>query len=248
MTGRDDIFDQCLKLMSCNSYDGLFDQLTSFADSLGANQYLYSAVPTCHELEAKAMPVCETNFESSWMEYYEDQNYALHDPMFLHCFSGNEAPMAFRQDIPPGPPTKTLLKIMAEANDAGVRSGITLPMHNWHGSVGILTLTYDGPARQFDDFYRSRIDAMALFGYAFNESVQRQFSKRFISPYVPSLSNKECEVLNWLARGFSYDLIADKQNVGVSTIRKQVSMVISKLGARNSTHACTLALRWGLIE
>lgn len=65
---------------------------------------------------------------------------------------------------------------------------------------------------------------------------------------MPNLTPKEIEVLNWLAHGYTYEQIAKKMNIGVSTIKKHTSSSIQKMNAQNSTHACSLAVKWGLIR
>lgn len=245
---REDLFDECHKLERHATTEDFHLQLASFADQLGFFQYLYSAVPTCHSPNSDVLPICHTNYDTGWMDYYNDRGYVCHDPLFLHCLSGSSSPAFFKPGIPLELETKKSGRVRAEAAEVGIEAGFTLPMHNFIGSIGILTLTFKGPARQFESFCLSRLEEIRMFGYAFNEAIQRRFSPNYLSPFVPRITAKEKEVLNWLARGLNYEQIAEKQMVGISTIRKQISNVINKLGAKNSVHACTLALRWNLIS
>ncbi len=61
------------------------------------------------------------------------------------------------------------------------------------------------------------------------------------------LTKKEIEVLDLIASGNTYDQIAKKMQVGISTVRKHVSSSIKKLDAKNSTHACALAVKHKII-
>ena len=62
-----------------------------------------------------------------------------------------------------------------------------------------------------------------------------------------SLTRKEIEVLDLIASGNTYDQIARQMQVGISTVRKHVSSSIKKLDAKNSTHACALAVKYRII-
>lgn len=61
------------------------------------------------------------------------------------------------------------------------------------------------------------------------------------------LTDRELEILNLLAEGFSNPEIARRLHVSRNTIKFHVSSIIGKLGASSRTEAVTLGLRRGLI-
>ncbi len=61
-----------------------------------------------------------------------------------------------------------------------------------------------------------------------------------------SLSARELEVLQLLAQGLTNQQIAVKLLVSVSTVKKHVRQILSKLGVPDRTQAAVLALRLGL--
>ena len=138
-------------------------------------------------------------------------------------------------------------KVFQDANDAGINHGFTLPMHHTLGALGIMSLTFEGSEPEYERFYHSRAEAAQIFAYSFNEAIINKHASHFGKPHTPKLTPKEIEVIKWLAAGSTYDQTADKMTVGVSTIRKHTTNAIHKLKAKNGTHACALALRWGLI-
>ncbi len=61
------------------------------------------------------------------------------------------------------------------------------------------------------------------------------------------LTEREIEVLNLVAEGFSNPEIAKQLNISRNTIKFHVSSIIGKLGASSRTEAVTLGLKRGLI-
>jgi DNA-binding NarL/FixJ family response regulator len=62
------------------------------------------------------------------------------------------------------------------------------------------------------------------------------------------LSTRETEVLRLVAAGGSNKVIAGKLGLSEETIKGYLKTILAKLGARDRTHAVTLALRRGIIE
>lgn len=64
----------------------------------------------------------------------------------------------------------------------------------------------------------------------------------------PRLTPREREVLDHLTRGLSHDQIAERLAVSPTTVRAHVRNAVSRLEARNRTHAVATALRSGLLR
>ena len=63
-----------------------------------------------------------------------------------------------------------------------------------------------------------------------------------------ALTPREIEVLSLIASGNSNKLVADKLYVTEETIKGHVRSILSKLGAKDRTHAVTLGLKRGIIQ
>jgi NarL family two-component system response regulator LiaR len=66
--------------------------------------------------------------------------------------------------------------------------------------------------------------------------------------YAVSLTVREQETLNLVARGMTNPEIADKLVISVSTVNFHVHNVLDKLGAKTRTEAVVIAAREGLID
>jgi DNA-binding NarL/FixJ family response regulator len=62
------------------------------------------------------------------------------------------------------------------------------------------------------------------------------------------LSPREVEVLAKVAKGTSNKIIAAGFSVSEATVKSNITSILSKLGARDRTHAVTIAIRRGFID
>jgi DNA-binding NarL/FixJ family response regulator len=67
-------------------------------------------------------------------------------------------------------------------------------------------------------------------------------------PRAGSLSERECEVLEQIARGHSIEDIAGELYLSPHTVRTHIKNILRKLGARTRAHAVALAISGGLID
>jgi DNA-binding CsgD family transcriptional regulator len=65
---------------------------------------------------------------------------------------------------------------------------------------------------------------------------------------TPGLTSRELEILPLLARGYTNREIASVMRVTPGTARNTVARLLSKLGARDRTHAVVIALSMGLLR
>jgi DNA-binding NarL/FixJ family response regulator len=63
-----------------------------------------------------------------------------------------------------------------------------------------------------------------------------------------SLSPRELEVLELIAAGHSNKAIGSRLSINEETVKGHVKNILAKLGARDRTHAATLAFRRGIIQ
>jgi DNA-binding NarL/FixJ family response regulator len=64
----------------------------------------------------------------------------------------------------------------------------------------------------------------------------------------PTLTAREIEVLQLVSNGNSNKLIAKTLTISEETVKSHVRNLIAKLGARDRTHAMTLAVRRGILQ
>jgi DNA-binding NarL/FixJ family response regulator len=144
------------------------------------------------------------------------------------------------------------------------RSGIetTREIRDEFPNARIIALTsYDGD----QDIYRA-LEA-GVRGYLLKEMVHTEVirairmvhaGKRYIPQEVSeqlvgffpevALTPREVEVLTLVARGLGNREIGDLLGTAAGTVKAHVQSILSKLGAKDRTHAVTLGLRRGIIH
>jgi DNA-binding NarL/FixJ family response regulator len=141
-------------------------------------------------------------------------------------------------------------------------SEVTLAIRQELPDARIIALTsYDGD----QDIYRA-LEA-GVRGYLLKEMVHTEVvkairvvhaGKRFLPAEVAqqlagffpdvALTPREVEVLSLVARGLGNKEVGDVLGTAPGTAKAHVQSILSKLGAKDRTHAVTIALRRGIIH
>jgi DNA-binding NarL/FixJ family response regulator len=169
--------------------------------------------------------------------------------------SGAEALQLFRQHLP----DVTLMDLRLTDMSG---SEVTAAIRQEFPEARIIALTsYDGD----QDIYRA-LEA-GVRGYLLKEMVHTEVvkairvvhaGKRFIPAEVAqqltgffpdvALTPREVEVLSLVARGLGNKEVGDFLGTAPGTVKAHVQNILSKLGAKDRTHAVTIALRRGIIH
>jgi len=168
---------------------------------------------------------------------------------------GSEAVALFRQHKP----DVTLMDLRLSDMSG---SEVTAAIRQEFPDARIIALTsYDGD----QDIYRA-LEA-GVRGYLLKEMVHTEVvkairvvheGKRYIpaevsqqlTDYFPdvALTPREVEVLNLVARGLGNKEVGDILGTAPGTVKAHVQNILSKLGAKDRTHAVTIALKRGIIH
>ena len=168
---------------------------------------------------------------------------------------GREAIRLFREFVP----DVTLMDLRLP-DESGIEA--TREIRREFPEARIIALTsYDGD----QDIYQA-LDA-GVRGYLLKEmlhtdiirAIRVVFSgKRFIPNEVTehlngffpevALTPREVQVLSLVARGFGNKEVGDVLGTAVGTVKMHVQSILGKLGAKDRTHAVTIALRRGIIH
>ena len=169
--------------------------------------------------------------------------------------TGQEALTLFREHVP----DVTLMDLRLP-DASGIE--VTREIRSQYPEAKVIALTsYDGD----QDIYRA-LEA-GVRGYLLKEMVHTEVvrairivhaGKRFIPSEVSqqlngffpevALTPREVEVLSLVARGFGNKEIGDVLGTAAGTVKAHVQSILGKLGAKDRTHAVTIALRRGIIH
>lgn len=125
-------------------------------------------------------------------------------------------------------------------------------------SLGKVALyTWDVPDEFASDIGRRAVDAVILkstSGEQLVDALERVYrgeaveaNEHEVLPGVPTLTEREREVLALLGRGLSNQMIADELYLSVDTVKTHVRKVFAKLGVANRTQAAMVAREHDLV-
>ena len=223
----------------------LFGLLEKAALDEGFDRWAYGVLggdPSTPGAEDRS-PTVMLNFPEDWVKHYFERGYQNHDPVVEHT------PMSLAACTWDDLPQRFVLRpkqhrMLAEAREAGLRRGLSCPVHGPGGSVAILSF-----ASSEDD-----VDPGALVGHF--QSLSTQFhvayselseARRTVVPRVV-LTRRERECLSWVAQGKSSWDIGQILGITEFTVSYHVKKAMRKLGSSSRIVAVVKAIRLGLIR
>jgi len=199
-------------------------------------------------LGLKAFHGFATSYPDDWMSHYMAQNYYPEDPVVYRCFQ-SPAPFFWDDAVAvqgrdPARDEKALFKskkLMNEAAEAGLASGIGVPFVSLCGELSAVGLSSE--RRILDRNYKDLAE-VALLGNAFHE----KFLSFYASRAVPHMTDRERDVLAWSAEGKTDAEIAIILGVSAATIRFHWNNIFKKMQVSSKVLATCMAIRLGIIS
>lgn len=214
------------------------------AGDLGFDRYAYCALTRHERYDAgeNSAPAVAHNFPASWIDYYFEHDYQTRDPVVLLApeierpFLWDSLDDAYRLD-------RAQQTLMLEADDAGLKDGVGVPLHGPRGNVCLVTFAAgDGHPRPGAELPRLELFA-TQFHAAYSAVGRAETNRRTIV-----LSKRERECLQWVAAGKSSWDIGVILSVSERTVNFHVTNALGKLDANTRTLAVVKAIRYGLIS
>lgn len=177
-----------------------------------------------------------------YRDYFGDDFQINDDVTAEHCLIGT-TPLVWRDSYAEYEMNKRQIDFQEESKSIGMAVGVTLPLRFGQHGLGGVGLNAACNEKEFDKIWGERSEEILRITSYFDEFAR---SKHLESQYY--LSNREKEVLKWLAIGLKTHEIAEKIGNAVSTVEKQIRSARSKLRARTNEQAVAKALVMCLIE
>ena len=234
-------------IQNAHSQEEAFGRFCEFIRYCGYEKAGFSLMTDHPSVGLEALHWQSSSFPDDWMTHYKERDFHTIDPVFQLILS---KPGAFfwSQAIPaltriPRFEAQSMdnsRDMMREAGDAGLADGIGVSIVNAWGEVagfGISRSHSDG-----DQDVRSLANIYLL------SSV---FHEKYLSFYetreLPSLTEREKDVLNWSASGKTDWEIAEITGISRATVRFHLNNIFRKMGVNNKMSATINAVRRKLI-
>lgn len=186
------------------------------------------------------------SYPGDWMTYYFDKQLDKIDPVMMYSFTQHGSYLW--DDISKNMPlTKQQQSCLDMGREAGLHNGICTPLRGPNHAVAGLSLASSAKKDSFD----GQIDMITAYSNHFYISYRRLGNKAAgersqVQNFA--LTNKEREVLTWMARGKSYYEISVIMNVTEHTIAFHVTNIYKKLDVHTNVMAVAKAMAFGLIH
>lgn len=172
--------------------------------------------------------------------HYQRENYFQKDPVVL-ALSRSFAPVAW-QDVRKQKLSRRERTIIDEGREFGARDGILIPIFGASGSLSLFSPC--GFAPDLSARARSALEMIGIYSY---QALRRALYRRSESIQRDPLTNREREVMKWVATGKTDDEIATILRISRETVTTHVENAKRKLNAVRRTYAVVQALRMGEI-
>ncbi|MDX1580466.1 MAG: LuxR family transcriptional regulator [Alphaproteobacteria bacterium] len=139
--------------------------------------------------------VAFARYPEDWVERYQEQGYVLKDPM-MHATMTSRVPFRWQDQLPKLKLDGIQRQIMSEAEEAGIKYGYTIPVHNRLSNSANLTVCASEAELPAESYSATHL--MAVYLYEAGKRIVRAEQKT-----KPRLSPRERECLKWVAAGKS---------------------------------------------
>ncbi|WP_171182278.1 LuxR family transcriptional regulator [Ruegeria sp. HKCCD8929] len=181
-------------------------------------------------------------YDDAWKLHYVEQGFQMIDPT-LHMAKRSVAPVDWSR-LQNSPNFDTVFR---DANDFGISNqGITIPIRGPYGDVGMLSATRDCSKTEWQKLIRHVIGDLQSLAVHIHDSVMSS-DKIHQLLHHPTLSNREVEILQWVAAGKTQHDIGDILSISHRTVEVHLRSSREKLNALTTPQAVARAIRTGLI-
>jgi LuxR family quorum-sensing system transcriptional regulator CciR len=199
-------------------------------------------------LSAREAPVADRaslmlNFPDTWIKRYFEMRYQNVDPVLSETQT-RARPFTWRDILESQPLLPKQKQMFREAEEDGLRQGLSIPMHGPMGQCYVISLA-TGDSAMDDVATQGKLQILATQFFLAHSALIQSASEASAAPLV--LTERERECLTWTARGKSAWAISMILGVSENTVHFHIKNIMKKLGSVNRIQAVVTAVRSGLI-
>lgn len=182
------------------------------------------------------------NYPDAWKQYYGRQDFARIDPT-LWSASRSIAPIDWKRL----PRDENFANVFRNARDFGIsENGMTVPVRGPFGDIGMLSVTRNTRPENWEKLARHIVSDLQTFAVHLHDTVMRSDELTNVLRQ-PALSQREREVLQWIAAGKTYLDVGTILSISDRTVEVHLRSAREKLRALTTAQAVARAIGLGLI-
>ncbi|MDA7787866.1 LuxR family transcriptional regulator [Sphingomonadaceae bacterium] len=212
-----------------------------FCLSQGCFRSSYHFTPVYENPTSVSTVVYKTGYPAEWVELYDRQEFRDSDPVPERTLRHGQA-MTWQAALAMEPLTEPQQRFANAMREYGLEHGFGLPIFGPSGRHAYASFDFGIPLSEVPEEKQAIIKAVARTGHL------RICELLEVSRNTPSLSERETEVLHWIASGKSNTDIGTILNISPETVRTYTQRIYDKLGTRDRTGAAITGLKLGLLH
>ncbi|MGK9244276.1 LuxR family transcriptional regulator [Inquilinus limosus] len=209
----------------------------------GLRHFAYVSFPSGED----DMPLMLTTYPANWVERYRENRYDRIDPVIARAV-GTMLPFSWTLDSLKSsrqPVTRRLKSFLDEAAEAGIRRGVTIPIHDRQGRASSLTLAEFGTEPDFQNRVDRHQHALHLVALHLHARLRQE--ERPEPETRPALTPREIDCLQWAAKGKSASDIAEIMRISRRTVVFHTENAKQKFGVATLSQAIARGLMHDII-
>lgn len=224
------------------SVDDLFAVLMKAVGKHGLDRAVFALMTDHADIGQKASFGIASNYSPDWVEYYFERGLNHTDPVAI-CASTQEQSFAWVDLEQYMSLSKSQRTIMAMANEAGLYNGIAVPLRGSGSQIA----GFGFATSEKNDAFDGNIDMVTAYCNHFYVAYRRLLQRNDPAKNI-LFTDKEREVLKWVAAGKTDAEIAIILNLSRNTIDAHMRKIFKKLEANNRVLAAVKAITLGLVH
>lgn len=215
-----------------------------FCEQFGFDHFAYGTrIPTSL---VRPHYIFISGYPKEWWSRYTQEKYLAIDPVVGYC-SKHLTPIRWEDFSPQEKENKLIRRIMGEAREFGLKSGVSFPVHTPHGESATLNLATNLDHDRARDLIAETMPHGHLFTAYLHEAVRTIFSEQTIPLKPAQLTQRERECLLWTAEGKTTWETSQILGVSERTVVFHLQNASTKLNVVNRQQAVARAVSFGLI-
>jgi LuxR family quorum sensing-dependent transcriptional regulator len=237
MTQARDALDLIEALGRTSTTDAVMDEMRSVLARFGFEFFCFASLPRPQQQFEDVMLAVRVPAE--WIKLYCEQQYVHVSPAMRHL---RRTSFPFEWKDAPYDPDKEprAAEMVGRAAEFGLSEGVMVPIYGAAGCEGFVWM--GGRHLELSARVKATLHLVGL--YAFDHV---RHLRQAQAPAGRKLSERELEILGWIAQGKTAWEIGEILGISSRTVNTHSQAAFQKLGAVNRTQATAIALRQRLI-
>jgi DNA-binding CsgD family transcriptional regulator len=211
----------------------------------GFDRFIYGArVPTSF---VKPYFIFISGYPKEWRDHYTANNYMVVDPTVQYC-AQNITPMSWDGESLQTNENAEIRRFMSEAQDFGINSGVSFPVHTAQGDFAMLSFASEQAKLVSNQRIQRVLPMGQLFTAYLHEAVRRVFDSDVLALSKIELTQRERQCLLWATEGKTTWETSQILSISERTVTFHLQNVQGKLGVGNRQQAVARAVSLGIIE